>query len=92
MAYFFDRDTLTADVSVEQRLVIAAGKFYDNVLDRLLEFTITDQTYVELTRLTQPVCFANDHDRMLLEGGDNALYSTDRFGVLSSDLCRGIYP
>ncbi len=92
MAYLLNRDILTADIFVEQRLVIAAGKFDDNVLNGLLKFTIADQTYVELARLTQPVCLANDHDRMLLEGSDNALYSIDRFRVLRPDLCTGIYP
>src|SRR2546422_2383750 len=42
--------SLTADIFVEQRLVIAAGKFDDNVLNGLLKFTIVDQTNVELDR------------------------------------------
>src|SRR6266702_3560650 len=56
-----------------------------------MSFTVADQMHVELARLTQPVCFANDLDRMLLEGSENALYGIHRFRVLSFDLRRGTY-
>jgi hypothetical protein len=58
-------------------LVIAACKFDDYVLNSFLKFRITDQTYVEVSGLTQPMRLFNDHHRVLSEGRDNTLNGID---------------
>jgi hypothetical protein len=55
----------------QQGLVIAAGKFNDDVLNGFLKGRVPDQANIEVTGLPQPVCLADDHYGMLLERRDN---------------------
>src|SRR6267142_6189864 len=87
----FDRNFLPSDVSVEKRLVVAAYEFDDDVLNGFLKFTTAVQTYVEVSRLTQPVTFANHHHLVLFERRNDTLDSVDRIRNSRSTLRRRPY-
>src|SRR5258708_1817735 len=88
----FDRNFLSSDVSVEKRLVVAACEFDDDVFNGFFKFTIAGQTYVEVSRLTQPVTFANHHHWVLFERRNDALDSVDRIRKSRAPLWGSPHP
>ena len=70
---FLQWNFIAGDVSVEQGLIAAAGKFDDDVLYGFLKFGVADQSHVEVAGSLDPMDFSDDHDAMLLECRDDAL-------------------